>query len=153
MPPHTPINKTMSPREPLLVNNVVQDCMPIIEHLAGSKGIECRIEVSDDMPVLFADRSSITQILINLLTNAIKFSGEGATVTLQITATNFHNIFKIIDTGRGIPEDKISTLTDPFARTESDPHLSQEGTGLGLTIVNSLTELHGVTLDIKSKVG
>ena len=118
MPPHTPINKTMSPREPLFVNNVVQDCMPIIEHLAGSKGIKCRIEVSDDMPVLFADRSSITQILINLLTNAIKFSGEGATVTLQVTATNYHNIFKIIDTGRGIPEDKISTLTDSFVRTE-----------------------------------
>ncbi len=70
------------------------------------------------MPVLFADRSSITQILINLLTNAIKFSGEGATVTLQVTATNYHNIFKIIDTGRGIPEDKISILTDPFVRTE-----------------------------------
>jgi len=75
-----PHQQNHEPAGTFVRQNVVQDCMPIIEHLAGSKGIECRIEVSDDMPVLFADRSSITQILINLLTNAIKFSGEGATV-------------------------------------------------------------------------
>jgi len=139
--------------EPLIINNIIRDCLPIIEHLAGSKGIECRIKVSDDMPVFFADRGSIKQILINLLSNAIKFSNEDSKVTLLVAANNEHHIFEIVDTGRGIPEDKISTLTDPFVRTENDPHLAQEGTGLGLTIVKSLTDLHGGTLDIKSKVG
>ena len=140
-------------KAPVFINNVIRDCLPMIEHSARGKKIELGIQAEDDMPVLIADLRSISQILINLLSNAVKYTDEGGKVTLKASANNASHILKIIDTGRGIPEDKIDTLTDPFVRTESDPHLAQEGTGLGLTIVKALTEMHGGTLDIKSKIG
>ena len=64
-----------------------------------------------------------------------------------------HHFIIIEDTGKGIPEDKIETITSPFSRVNSDPYLTEEGTGLGLTIVKSLMNLHHGKLIIESTVG
>lgn len=140
-------------REPLIIDKVIQDVSLFIDHAARSKNIEFRTQVPDDMPVFFADRRAIEQILINLLSNAFKFTDAGGKITLRIATTNEATVFEVTDTGKGIPEGKIATLTDPFVRTETDPYLAQEGIGLGLTIVKSLIDLQGGTLDIKSKLG
>ena len=105
------------------------------------------------MPALAADKRALKQILINLLTNSVKYSRSGGRVDLSAEYTG--NIFALTirDTGVGISAEKIPTLTDPFVRTETDPLVAQEGKGLGLAIVKSLVDLHGGLLDIKSQVG
>ena len=72
---------------------------------------------------------------------------------MSATASKKHHTIKVIDTGKGVPAKKLPTLTEPFMRAETDPFLTNEGTGLGLTIVQSLVHLHDGKLDIKSKVG
>ncbi|NQU62281.1 MAG: HAMP domain-containing histidine kinase, partial [Rhodospirillales bacterium] len=140
-------------KENLSITDVVTECEKFIEEKAKSLGIDLIVEVPKDLPSLYADRRAIMQILLNLLSNAVKFTPEGGKVVLRATATNEHHTIEVSDTGTGIPDDKIATITDPFVRGETDPHQTQEGTGLGLTIVKSLVDLHDGELDIKSTVG
>ena len=93
------------------------------------------------------------QILLNVLSNAVKYTPEGGKIVLKVTATNDHHTIEVSDTGIGIPADKLPTITEAFVKGVTDPHLAQESTGLGLAIVKSLVELHDGELDITSKVG
>ena len=140
-------------KEPLVADDVIKDCSPIIKAAAGGKGITYSVECPDGTPPLYADRRALKQILLNILSNAVKFTPEGGRVTLKATASNGHHAFEVSDTGQGVPEDKLASLTDPFVRNETDPHKAQEGTGLGLAIVKSLVDLHHGELDIKSTLG
>jgi len=137
----------------LIVKDVAADCSPIIFNASREKNIEFSVEAADDLPPLYADKRAIKQILFNLLTNAVKYTQTGGKIILTATATNGFHSLEIKDSGIGVPAEKLASLTDPFVRTESDPHMPQEGTGLGLAIVNSLVDLHGGELDIKSEVG
>ncbi len=140
-------------KEKLSVDEVADDCARIIVSAASEKNIEFSVEVPDDLPPLWADRRAVKQILFNLLTNAVKYTLEGGTILLKAKATDGFYFLEVGDTGIGVPREKLSTLTDPFVRSEADPYKSQEGSGLGLAIVNSLVDLHGGELNINSEVG
>ena len=129
-------------KETLNVQDVIDDCAPITNERAGGKKIVYISNAPHDLPPLEADRRALKQILLNLLSNAIKFTPDGGEVTLTATASNDALMIEVRDTGTGIPEAELETLTDPFVRGESDPYKSQEGTGLGLAIVKSLVDLH-----------
>ena len=137
----------------LFISDLVDESSPMVLELARRKGIEYTVEVPDSLSPLQADRRAIMQILLNLLNNAIKFTPEGGEVTLSVRDGNPYQIITILDTGEGIPDDEIETLTKPFARGESDYHKAQEGTGLGLSIVKSLVEFHQGELSIESELG
>lgn len=139
--------------EELAISDVVDDSSPMILELARRKAIRYTIEVPDDLPPLRADRRAIKQILLNLLTNSIKFTPDDGEIKLRVSTTNTHHIIEVIDTGRGIPDDQIDALTKPFVRGGIDSHKTQEGTGLGLSIVNSLIGLHNGELRITSALG
>jgi two-component system cell cycle sensor histidine kinase PleC len=140
-------------KEELIASEVAADCSLIIVNAAAEKNIEFSVDVSDNVTPLWADRRAIKQILFNLLTNAVKYTLEGGEILLKSSATGEFHVFEVKDTGVGVPAEKLSSLTDPFVRTETDPHKAQEGSGLGLAIVKSLVDLHGGELDIKSEVG
>jgi len=140
-------------KENLSVTDVVKECEAIIKERAQSLGVNVSMTVPKNLPLLFADRRATIQILINLLSNSIKFTPEGGKILLKATATNRHHTFEVSDTGIGIPANKIATITEPFIRGDSDPHKTHESTGLGLAIVKSLVELHDGELEIKSKPG
>ncbi|MDA1090689.1 MAG: HAMP domain-containing sensor histidine kinase [Proteobacteria bacterium] len=139
-------------KENFSISDIVTECEVILKEQAQSLGIDLVMKVSKDTPPLYADRRAITQILLNMLSNSVKFTPEGGKVTLRATATNTYHTIEVSDTGKGIPADKIETITDPFVRGVSDPHKSHQGTGLGLSIVKSLVDLHDGELDIKSTV-
>ncbi len=145
--------KQLPVKEDLIVKDVAADCTPIIANAASEKNIEFSVEVPDDLPPLCADRRAVKQILLNLLSNAVKYTPEDGKIMLKAKAANGIHTLEVSDTGMGVPAEKLSNLTDPFVRTESDPHKSHEGTGLGLAIVKSLVDLHGGELDINSDVG
>ena len=140
-------------KEMLSIKDMVDEITPMIMELSQRKGIKYTVEVLDGLPPIHAEKRAVKQVLLNLLNNAIKFTQEGGKITLSITDGDRHQTIKIIDTGVGIPDDEIETLTKPFARGETDSHKAQEGTGLGLSIVKSLVDLHQGELSIESKVG
>ena len=140
-------------RKKLKIREITNECFQIIKANRNFDGIDFRVEDADDLPTLYADERSVKQIFLNLLSNSAKFTPEGGNVTLRITASNGLHTITVIDTGSGIPADKIATIIDPFVSGDGHPHKAQKGTGLGLTIVKSLVELHGGKLLIESEVG
>ena len=139
--------------EELNVQDIAEDCAPIMNERAGEKRITYVSNIAPDLPRVQADQRALKQILLNLLSNAVKFTPNGGKVTLTASASNDGLTIEIRDTGIGIPAAELATLTDPFVRGEADLYKSQEGTGLGLAIVKSLVDLHGGDLSIESEVG
>lgn len=100
-----------------------------------------------------ADPRAVKQILLNLATNAIKFTPEGGTVTLKVEPKTTGIIIHVCDTGIGISQDDIARLAQPFEQIDSQHSLQHEGTGLGLALSKSLVELHGGNFNITSELG
>lgn len=140
-------------QESVNLQDIVHDCAPIVNESAGKNRIVFVSDASADLPPIMADRRALKQILLNVLSNAIKFTPEGGKINLTARASANAMTIAISDTGPGIPDEKLSTITDPFVRGEVDPHKYQEGTGLGLAIVKSLVDLHDGNLSIASEVG
>ena len=111
--------------------------------------------VYDENPVaeIEADPRAVKQILLNLATNAIKFTPEGGVVTIAVEAKSAGLIMRVSDTGIGISEEDIQRLAQPFEQIDSQHSRKHEGTGLGLALSKSLVELHGGNFKIQSVVG
>jgi PAS domain S-box-containing protein len=135
------------------VSKVVEDCVRNVEPAAKDSGINLSLDIPGGSPSIYADRRSITQITFNLLSNAIKFTEWDGTISVSVKANKKMILITVSDTGVGIPPEKLSTVTDPFSQTHTDPLITQKGTGLGLTIVKSLVEAHAGKLNIESEVG
>ncbi|HEY0105499.1 MAG TPA: PAS domain S-box protein [Rhizomicrobium sp.] len=102
---------------------------------------------------LVADRRAMKQILLNLVSNAIKFTPSGGEVRIAATVEDGFARLTVTDTGIGIPQDQIARLGRPFEQVCDDPKLAKAGTGLGLALVRALSELHGGALAITSEEG
>ena len=99
------------------------------------------------------DRRAVKQVVLNILSNAVKFTPEGGRVTLSAAARDEHVEIEVTDTGIGIPADRIAALGRPFVQVENQFTKSHKGSGLGLAIARSLVELHGGTMAITSAQG
>jgi PAS domain S-box-containing protein len=139
--------------EDIDVGDVLRNCIRNFEPPAKDSGIKLSLDIPDSFPSLYADKRSVTQIILNLLSNALKFTERNGTISMSVTKEDKKVSIKVSDTGIGIPPDKLPTVTDPFSQTHSDPHKTQIGTGLGLSIVKSLVEVHDGILNIESEVG
>ncbi|MBT3557585.1 MAG: HAMP domain-containing histidine kinase [Rhodospirillales bacterium] len=140
-------------KESLNIKGVIKECSSLITPAVTRKDITYSIEVPENQPPLLADRRALKQILLNILSNAVKFTPEKGTVILKVKSPESLCVFEVSDTGEGIPEDKLPSLTEAFVRVETNSHETQEGTGLGLAIVKSLVDLHEGDLTIESKIG
>jgi PAS domain S-box-containing protein len=138
---------------PLNFQEIILDCTPIAVEAMKRKGIVFVRKIPNNLPTFVADGRALKQVILNLLSNATKFTSKGGYITLSAKASMGVLEFKVRDTGLGVSKEKIANLTEPFVRGESDPYKSQEGTGLGLAIVKSLVELHGGDLVIESEIG
>jgi signal transduction histidine kinase len=110
------------------------------------------IDVASDLPPITTDREKLRQILLNLASNAVKFTEKG-TVTLSARADDEQFIFAVADTGVGIPEDQIDKVFDRFHQIRQSTTQSIKGTGLGLTVCRQFTELLGGFLAVQSTLG
>lgn len=138
------------------VSAIVQDVVRMMESRAFGKSILFKVESQDDLPALLCDRRIVRQILINLIVNAVKFSHEGGVITIKLLKIPKRGDLQIlvIDQGRGIAEDKIARVLEPFGQAEdADEYMPQEGTGLGLPLAKAMTELHGGGLRLRSALG
>ncbi|NBX66666.1 MAG: PAS domain S-box protein [Proteobacteria bacterium] len=135
------------------VSQVIRTTAQMMEARAQEGGLTltCRLPEAD--VVLKADRRALKQILLNLLSNAVKFTGSGGIVEAVLIEEERHILIKVADTGIGIPSHKIADVTKPFEQVSGAFNRSHEGSGLGLAITKDLTELHGGTLSIDSRLG
>ena len=132
------------------IEEMVKDCIKIVKLRASQKAITLLYDIPKTLPPLVADKQAVRKILINLLSNAIKFMPGSGTVDVSASEGETSITIVVKDDGPGIPKDKISDLTKPFARLESNAHMAIEGWGLGLAISKSLMEMHGGTIKIES---
>jgi len=134
------------------IRNAVDECIDVVAEKGREKGVNLRVLISENLPLLRADRRAIRQILLNLLSNSIRFTPDGGMVEVSAEEIGRAVTFRISDTGSGIPADLIPDLTNPFTRAEQDPYKAVEGWGLGLSITKSLVDLHDGELDIASTI-
>lgn len=139
--------------EPLDLETVVASCLRLTGASQHQDRLDFQYTIDPDLPPLCADQRSVKQMIVNLLSNAFKFTLDGEKVRLKISVSGIYHVIEVSDTGKGIPEDAIGDITVPFRRVNNDPLVTQEGAGLGLAIVDRLVELHGGRLEINSEVG
>ncbi|OUR79448.1 hypothetical protein A9Q83_03315 [Alphaproteobacteria bacterium 46_93_T64] len=116
--------------------------------------IELAEDIPDDLPTIFADETRVKQIFVNLISNAVKFTEAGGRITATVILNNEGGLsVKVIDTGIGISEKDINHVLSRFGQVQSTYARTNEGTGLGLTLVQLIVELHGGTFELQSVVG
>ena len=140
-------------REDIDIGNVFEDCMRVVTGAIDCNQIYFDIKAPEDLSPLNADERAIKQVVLNLLFNAVKFTPPGGLVTLAAHESGGRHILEVSDTGKGIPDEKLEHVIEPFQQLHSDPHIAQLGTGLGLSIAKALAEAHGGELKIDSQVG
>lgn len=140
--------------EQLDVNEVLQSCLRLVTAASEEKRLTFELELPDRPPVLCADRRAFKQILFNLLSNAVKFTPPRGTITVRVRALapGWFTLM-IIDTGIGIPRDRLEAVQRPFERIDNCYSAVTSGAGLGLALVKGLINLHGGRLHLDSEEG
>jgi PAS domain S-box-containing protein len=115
--------------------------------------VEFKSDLDPRLPIVAGDRDRLIQVVSNLVNNAVKYSPEGGTVTLTSRGEGKYALISITDTGIGIPADEIGHVFERFRRVRSGAAQSIPGTGLGLTIVKQIVEMHGGKIWVESAIG
>jgi cell cycle sensor histidine kinase DivJ len=139
--------------EPLALAPLVAGCVKLLALKAAESGVLLEVKLAEPLPDLVADPRACKQILLNLVSNAIKFSRVGGRVTIRATLDGEAVLLTVADTGVGIAAEDLPRLGAPFFQARSSYDRPYEGTGLGLSVVKGLTELHGGRLSIESRPG
>jgi two-component system, cell cycle sensor histidine kinase PleC len=134
------------------VADIVEDSMKVVGQAAGERDINLSRHGPSRL-MIEADRRALKQVFLNLLSNAVKFTRDGGSVDVHLSRTRGLVRIAIKDTGIGIPEADIRKLGRPFEQVENQFSKSHQGSGLGLAISRALIELHGGSLQIKSREG
>lgn len=134
------------------LTETVAETARMVEASAAKRDIDLTIDQPERLDV-YADRRAVTQILLNLMSNAIKFSEIGGEVRVSIKERGGSVLLSITDRGEGISSSNLTKIGKPFEQTESEWTRTKKGTGLGLAIARSLTELHGGRFRIASTLG
>jgi len=139
--------------ETVNVNDICRSSLQFVKELAHQKQIRLIFSNDNLEAQIQSDPRRLKQILINLLSNAVKFTADGGQVSLKILTDETHNIMRFVvqDTGIGIPAAAMPQLFKPFTQLDSGLAREHEGTGLGLTLVSRLVELHGGGIEVESE--
>ncbi len=136
------------------LRDALTDCSRLISAKGTGDSGRISVDVSDDVQSLHADLRMFRQIVINVLSNADKYTPNGGTISVVARGGNGgETTIEVTDTGTGIHADDLKRVMEPFAQARRDAMLSHEGTGLGLSLAKRLVEVHGGTLAIESEVG
>jgi signal transduction histidine kinase len=134
------------------INDVLSDV--VTRASSGSATlVEFKADLDPRLPIVTGDRDRLVQVVSNLANNAVKYSPDGGTVTLSTRAEGGYALVSISDTGLGIPPEEIGHVFERFRRVRSGAAQAIPGTGLGLTIVKQIVEMHGGKIWVESAVG
>jgi CheY-like chemotaxis protein/two-component sensor histidine kinase len=130
----------------VVVNQAVETCRPVVE----SRRHELTVSLPPQPLHLEADPTRLEQILINLLTNAAKYTDAGGRIGLTATQADGEVVIRVRDSGAGIPADMLPRIFEPFRQADWVSGRADAGLGIGLTLVRRLTELHGGRVEVSS---
>lgn len=139
---------------PMEVQRACEVAIRSLKMMAKDRSIDLNFETEENVPLVEINQESIERVVINLLTNGIKYTPSGGTITVRVEHQKEKNqvAVHVQDTGIGIPEESLENVFDRFFRVEQKVH-TIKGTGLGLTIVKKVIEKHGGTVGVTSALG
>jgi cell cycle sensor histidine kinase DivJ len=135
------------------VASLVKSCCDLMRHTAEQRSLSLIMDVAPGIPELPADKRACKQMLINVISNAIKFTDPGGWVRVSARRVDGQVELSVADNGIGIAEADLPKLGNPFVQANNSYDRSYDGAGLGLSVVKGLARLHGGRLELKSKLG
>jgi cell cycle sensor histidine kinase DivJ len=138
--------------EPFAPRAALLNCCNLLALKARENGIDLVTRVLEDLPVMTGDPRAFKQIVLNLVSNAIKFTERGGAVTVSAGVEGSRLLLRVTDTGVGIAADDLKRIGDPFFQAGKTYQRRHEGTGLGLSIVKSLVGMHAGDMSVQSKI-
>jgi two-component system sensor histidine kinase BaeS len=141
------------------IEHLLQDVAEGAQAIARDKGLTLRVDVPPTLPgpderiIIDGDADRLRQVVGNLMSNALRYTPAGGTVTLSARATEHGACISVADTGPGIPSEDIPHVFDRFYRGDTARDRASGGSGLGLAIARALVEAHGGTIEVESDVG
>jgi two-component system, cell cycle sensor histidine kinase DivJ len=138
--------------ESFVPRDAIVNCCNLMALKARENGIDLVVSLPDNLPGMVGDQRAFKQILLNLLSNSIKFTERGGNVTVSASVEGVNLMLRVNDTGVGISAEDLKRIGDPFFQAEKTYRRRHEGTGLGLSIVKSLVALHQGEMHVQSKL-
>ena len=140
--------------QPLETAALAESCRSMVIGMARESSVAVKVEIEPDCGEVHADERAAKQMIINLMSNAVKFTPAGGVVTLHFRNLETRGVaITVEDTGIGMTPQELTKAMLPFGQVDSELSRQRKGTGIGLTLVKSLVELHGGTLDLTSQKG
>lgn len=146
-------NKSKTQKEQFDLGDLVKKCQDKLAIEIKKKGHEVRSLVTADVPPVYADKYDIERVVLNILTNSIKYTKEGGEIKIYVGFVYNDAYIKVFDNGMGIPEEDLTRIFERFYRVDKARTREMGGTGLGLSIAKEILDKNGGSIDIKSVVG
>ncbi|MFO1172248.1 MAG: sensor histidine kinase [Hyphomicrobiaceae bacterium] len=139
---------------PTAIEEVLARCVRFLDPAAQARKTKLSIALDGDLPDVLADERALFQIVLNLVSNAVRYGREGGSVEISAKRSRLHGLeITVADDGPGIPAEYLDKVMEPFVRVGGEANRNVEGSGLGLPIVKKLMELHGGSFILESTVG
>ena len=146
-------NKKKTQKETFDLGDLVKRCQEKLAIEIKKKGHTVNSFVTADVPPVYADKDDIERVVLNILTNSIKYTPDNGEIKIYVGFVYNDAYIKVFDNGIGIPEDDLSRIFERFYRVDKARTREMGGTGLGLSIAKEILDKNGGSIDIKSKVG
>ena len=146
-------NKKKTQKETFDLGDLVKQCQEKLAIEIKKKGHTVNSFVTADVPPVYADKDDIERVVLNILTNSIKYTPDNGEIKIYVGFVYNDAYIKVFDNGIGIPEDDLSRIFERFYRVDKARTIEMGGTGLGLSIAKEILDKNGGSIDIKSKVG
>lgn len=138
-------------KEPFSISELAHDMFEKYQQMAKKRQINLSLKIPEKIPLVYADISLVERVIQNLIDNALKFTPEGGTVSIEISSDDKKIAVGIKDTGRGIPKEELSEIFDRHKQSSTRASGDDHGAGLGLAIVSKILEIHNSTIEVMSK--
>lgn len=146
-------NQSMTEKEEFDLGELVKQCQEKVQIEINKKNQSVECFVTANVPPVYAEKDGIERVVINILTNSIKYTEKDGTIKIYVGFVYNDAYIKIIDNGIGIPEGDLSRIFERFYRVDKARTREMGGTGLGLSIAKEILDRNNGTIDIKSEVG
>ncbi len=146
-------NKNVIKSELFDLGELVKKCQDKLAIEIKKKNHEVKCFVTADVPLVYANKDDIERVILNILTNSIKYTKDGGEIKIYVGFVYNDAYIKIYDNGIGIPEEELSRIFERFYRVDKARSREMGGTGLGLSIAKDLLDRNGGSIDIKSEIG
>jgi len=146
--------KSQVHKTPVQIGQVIESILEMNMYLAERKGMKVHLNIPDDLATVWVDREMMGEVVLNLFSNAVKYSPEGKTITIKVEDKDDNQLVRVVDQGYGIPEKSLNKIFDKFYRVADNEFIQEvTGSGLGLSLVKEIIELHDGSIWVESKPG